>query len=133
MGPVVALSRQPAPEIRQRSCVLQRVADTLRSALRNYDLPCRYGGEEFLAILPEVGGEGVLVAAERIRAAMQAERFTAGDARFTVTVSGGVAALEARWDLDRLLANADAALYKAKEGGRNRVAAYGRVAHDSRH
>jgi len=112
---------------------IRRLAGICRDCLRGTDLLGRYGGEEFLAILPEVGGEGALVAAERIRSAMQAERFAAGDARFTVTVSGGVAALEAKWDLDRFLANADAALYKAKEGGRNRIAAYGRAAHDARH
>lgn len=107
---------------------IRRLAGICRQNLRGTDLLGRYGGEEFLAVLPEVGGEGAVLAAERIRSAMQAERFAAGGASFTVTVSGGVASLEGRCDLDRFLANADAALYKAKQNGRNRIVTCGHVA-----
>jgi diguanylate cyclase (GGDEF)-like protein len=104
---------------------IKRLVDICRSSLRVTDAIGRYDGEEFLAVLPEVGGEGAAFAAERIRAEMQAERFKAGDASFTVTVSVGVATMEKGHDLDPILANADAALYDAKHKGRNRVVIYG--------
>ena len=105
-----------------------RLAGICRAALRGTDFIGRYDGEEFLAVLPEVGRDGALVAAERIRAAMQAERFSAGESSFTVTVSGGIAELAQGkgLDLDRILANADAALSEAKGRGRNRVEVHGR-------
>lgn len=103
-----------------------------RSTFRNTDYIGRYGGEEFLAVLPEVGQTGALEAAERVRVSLQARRFRGasvaspwGDGatgeEFTVTASAGVASWERGTDSDRLLANVDAALYRAKEKGRNRV------------
>jgi diguanylate cyclase (GGDEF)-like protein len=112
---------------------LKRFASICRSTFRNTDYVGRYSGEEFLAILPEVTASGALEAAERVRSTLQAERFQgkaeegaslSGQkpaAEFTVTVSAGVAGWEDVVDSDKYLANADAALYRAKEKGRNRV------------
>lgn len=112
--------------------VICRLAELCLEAFRATDRIGRYGGEEFLAILPEVGKEGAMIAAERVRAGMAAERFSlpregdGGTGEFTVTVSAGVATFEKGMDADRLLACLDAALYRAKEKGRNRVELHGR-------
>ena len=99
--------------------VLQSVADTLRAALRNYDLPCRYGGEEFLAILPNTDAAGAYAVAERLR--KDIVELTVDNLK--VTISLGVATYP---DLDiagseQLVERADGALYLSKENGRNRT------------
>lgn len=100
--------------------LLRRVADTLKRSLRGSDSIYRYGGEEFLALLPGQGGESAAIAAERLRAAVAAlaVRHPAGG---TVTVSGGIASLVAGESAEQLLARADGALYAAKQAGRNRI------------
>ncbi len=99
--------------------VLQAVAATLRGALRNQDYPCRYGGEEFVAILPNTSKAGAYSLAERLR--KDVERTIVDGLR--VTISIGVAEYP---DLDvadeaKLVEAADAAMYEAKRSGRNRV------------
>jgi two-component system chemotaxis response regulator CheY len=96
--------------------VIRRVADTIRSELRQGDEVYCYGGEEFLVVLPEQSREAAMRAVERVRAAVGA----LGD----VTLSAGVAEL-AKGDaaIESALARADAALYRAKAEGRNRVMA----------
>lgn len=113
---------------------IRRFASICRATFRNTDYLGRYGGEEFLGILPEVDGEGGLLAAERVRIALQAERFriprplgaTSIEDEFTVTVSAGVAGFEKGYDSDTMLAATDKALYKAKDKGRNRSELHGR-------
>jgi diguanylate cyclase (GGDEF)-like protein len=98
--------------------VLRQVAAALRSSVRADDVPARWGGEEFLVILANTDIGGARICAERIRARVECERFgVAGQ----VTVSAGVAQFEPGESLDALLARADARLYEAKAGGRNRV------------
>ncbi len=99
--------------------VLQAVAVTLRGALRNQDYPCRYGGEEFVAILPNTNKAGAHSLAERLRKDVE-QRVVNG---LTVTISIGVAEYP---DIDvadeaQLIEAADAAMYEAKRSGRNRV------------
>jgi diguanylate cyclase (GGDEF)-like protein len=107
--------------------VLRGLAVAARSALRESDLLGRWGGEEFLAVLPETDLAGARTMAERLRQAIEAMRVDYGGRRLQVTVSLGVAdALpghdpEAR-DAEQLVARADEALYRAKGAGRNRVA-----------
>lgn len=105
--------------------VLKEAARRMKLAVRPYDTVGRYGGEEFLVVVPSSDEEGVLTLAERIREAIQATPVTtqAGDVR--VTASCGVAAsTEAnRLDPHTLLRLADEALYRAKERGRNRTEA----------
>ncbi len=105
--------------------VLRESARRLAEGLRGSDFFCRWGGEEFAALLPDATLEGAISLAERLRATLELEpvQCLAGPVR--VTASFGVAAgvpLSSSW-LDQLLGLADEALYRAKEAGRNRVAA----------
>lgn len=97
--------------------VLRGVGKLLRRGVRPGDLAARYGGEEFAVLLPDTGEEAALHAAERIRFAFDTTRWP----HRQVTVSIGVAPAQARDDAQSLIARADAALYAAKQGGRNRV------------
>jgi diguanylate cyclase (GGDEF)-like protein len=105
--------------------VLARFADILRSALRKEDMLVRFGGEEFLVLLPDVPGPGAVVVAGRIRRAVAATEIEAAGHRFALTASLGVAARldEGPESVDGLLARAGSALALAKERGRNRVVA----------
>ena len=102
--------------------VLKESARRMTQALRRYDTLGRYGGEEFLAVVPSSDGVGTLALAERIREAIQSAPVTTADGDVPVTVSCGVAASTAsdRLDPPALLHLADEALYRAKELGRNR-------------
>lgn len=101
--------------------VLKRVADEARSVLREGDILCRYGGEEFLAILPGAGEEDVRAIAERIRRLMETLIHRVGGHEFRVTVSLGFGSTAgtAVQDEMALVDAADAALYAAKRMGRN--------------
>jgi diguanylate cyclase (GGDEF)-like protein len=105
--------------------VLQKIADIVRSALRKEDMLVRYGGEEFLVMLPDVPGPGAVVVAGRIRKAVEAEALHVGGHDVPVTVSVGVSARldEGPESIENLLARADEALSLAKQRGRNRVVA----------
>jgi diguanylate cyclase (GGDEF)-like protein len=101
---------------------LRTIAATVRGALRTGDLAYRFGGEELLLVLRDASPAEALAAAERVRAAVEKMALPHSDGVGRVmTVSIGVAAGDA--DADALLARADAALYQAKDAGRNRVAA----------
>jgi diguanylate cyclase (GGDEF)-like protein len=108
--------------------VLQRVGRTLRRALRDSDVACRFGGEEFAVVLPETSREGALALGERIRRRIEHDSVpTADGGRAGTTVSGGIASLpDDGRDADTLLAHADEALYAAKHAGKNRVLLYER-------
>jgi diguanylate cyclase (GGDEF)-like protein len=105
--------------------VLIGVAKTLRSALRNPDIVVRYGGEEFLVVLPNTGDEGALLVGERLRAAVSKKRFTISDIlEVGVTISVGVATMSDRRIFPtekELIDTADKCLYVAKSAGRNKV------------
>lgn len=105
---------------------LRRVAGTLAaSVFRPADLPARYGGEEFAVIMPNTDARGARAVAERIRHGLHAARLPHAASAITdhVTASLGVASLvpEAGRASDELVAAADAALYGAKHGGRDRI------------
>jgi diguanylate cyclase (GGDEF)-like protein len=101
--------------------VLREVTQRLRSAIRTYDSLGRYGGEEFLILIPGLGDaeSGDLI--ERIRKIIEEDPFLCGEASPRVTCSFGVAWLGAGDDLEALIHAADQALYQAKANGRNRV------------
>jgi two-component system cell cycle response regulator len=104
--------------------VLQEIADRLRQNVRPMDVVCRPGGEEFLVILPETAGDLAYAAAERVRRSVASPAFSVlNDSRqVSVTISAGVSSLLGANDtMAELLSRADAALYQAKSGGRNRV------------
>jgi diguanylate cyclase (GGDEF)-like protein len=98
---------------------LMQVASVARSALRTTDLIGRWGGEEFLLLLPQTGLEEGHAAVERIRLAIEAR---AGDERLPITVSCGVTSYAGGDTTISLIQRADLALYRAKAGGRNQVA-----------
>lgn len=106
--------------------VLAALAAAARHVLRAPDLICRYGGEEFLILLPEATPPQARVVAERIRQRAAATRVHSDKGDVTVTVSLGIAALEAGEELplDALIERADQALYAAKRAGRNRTILY---------
>jgi diguanylate cyclase (GGDEF)-like protein len=102
---------------------LREAAHRLRSSVRAYDTVGRYGGEEFVLVLPECDAQGALHQAERIRGKFEREPFDLPDARIPVTLSLGAASVEAKDGLepDALIWAADQALYRAKARGRNCV------------
>ncbi len=103
--------------------VLARFAHTIASHVREVDIVGRYGGEEFMVLMPEASFDQAVRAAERIRAAIERTRFETDVGGIWVTASIGVATLRADdRTFEDLLRRADAALYVAKEEGRNRVA-----------
>jgi diguanylate cyclase (GGDEF)-like protein len=103
--------------------VLRRFADVLRENVRDFDLPVRYGGEEFAVLLPETGLDGGEQLARRLQAALQRLRLPEiGGDRPPVTASFGVAAFPTARSAEELLSAADGALYRAKAAGKDRVA-----------
>lgn len=108
--------------------LLKRLANSLEDVVREVDTAARYGGEEFLVILAETPAGSAGQVAERIRGRVAEERFTpeGGTAAVGVTVSIGMAEFPADGaSPEALISAADKALYRAKEGGRNRVVAAG--------
>lgn len=103
--------------------VLRAVGRCAQDTLRTVDFVARVGGEEFAAMLTEVGGVTAYEIAERVRRAVQALAIVPDEGEpVGVTVSIGVTELRARkLNLDSLLKEADEALYRAKNGGRNRI------------
>jgi diguanylate cyclase (GGDEF)-like protein len=102
--------------------VIKRVAVAMKEHLREYDLLGRLGGEEFLIVSPDVEIDDVVGFAERIREIIKTEKIVDGMHEISVTASIGVTALNDQdTSPDGLLGRADNALYKAKEGGRDRV------------
>jgi diguanylate cyclase (GGDEF)-like protein len=103
--------------------VLRRVAQTIRKTLRQGDSLYRYGGEEFLILLPEQPLSEAVRAMERVRAGVENMVLLAAASPRRVTLSFGVAELDSERDVDPegWLRRADAALYRAKSAGRNRV------------
>lgn len=100
--------------------VLRIVAEVIRAACRAEDVPCRYGGEEFVILCPDVSENGASVLAERLRAGIAGASLNLQGER--VACSFGVA--DCTFGPERLVWRADAALYRAKRRGRNRVECY---------
>jgi diguanylate cyclase (GGDEF)-like protein len=100
--------------------VLRVFAEVLRETLRESDVAGRWGGEEFLLLLPGADEEGAAQLAERVRTALTA-RTIPGAPGLRVTASFGVAEYAGETNTEQLVAAADAALYRAKRAGRDRV------------
>ncbi len=104
--------------------VLTVVGKILNDHVRRSDIACRYGGEEFAVILPNLSEENVFPAYERFRELVSKQLFEYESAQIRITVSIGIAFSNDAESANELLAHADQALYQAKETGRNRIVAY---------
>jgi diguanylate cyclase (GGDEF)-like protein len=102
-------------------CVLRTLTHCVTTCTRTTDLVARFGGEELAALLNNTDAEGAYQLAERIRVAVEATQIRYDNHEIFVTVSIGVSDLQAEDDGHSLFCRADAALYWAKESGRNRV------------
>ncbi|MGD9951382.1 MAG: GGDEF domain-containing protein [Burkholderiales bacterium] len=106
--------------------VLKAFAGVLKASIRKHDIVGRYGGEEFALLMPGTAKDTALRVTERVRGDLEARGITLEGKRVDVTVSGGVSTYgEDGADWDSLLRAADDALYRAKEGGRNRIVSSG--------
>jgi len=105
--------------------VLRAASQAIASEVRPFDRVFRIGGEEFAAILGGIDSVGARTAAERVRASVAAHAVAVEGAAIPTTVSVGVAMGEATSDPSTLLRAADAALYRAKTEGRNRIVVSG--------
>ena len=105
--------------------VLKQFADRIKRVVRNADLICRIGGEEFVVVMPDSSLPLAQTIAERIRGSVQAELFPieGGVRAIPITVSAGMAQTTPDADPDALFRRADKALYRSKNEGRNRVTA----------
>lgn len=106
--------------------VLKELAARIRSTVRGADLACRYGGEEFVVVMPDTSLDMAATIAERLRGAIEGKPFhlSASGIDLNVTASLGIAALSATVQTPtQLMKSADQALYEAKNAGRNRVVA----------
>jgi len=105
--------------------VLKEIGRIIKESVREIDLACRYGGEEFALVLPETGPESAKVVAERIRKKVEAYTFKAYDETVRLTISVGAASYpQDSADFAGLIEKADAALYAAKKSGKNLVCEY---------
>jgi len=105
--------------------LLQHLVRCIREQLRGSDVMARFGGDEFILLLPETSNKGAMEMAERIRKAIETSRFDVRAGDTNVTVSLGVASYpEDGGNLEIILDKADKAMYRAKQRGRNRVVAY---------
>ncbi len=105
--------------------VLKGFSQRVKRVIRNSDLLCRLGGEEFVVVMPDTMPDIAAVVAERVRGSVQAEpfRLAEGDRSVPITVSVGLACTSRDANPDTLFRRADKALYRSKNDGRNRVTA----------
>lgn len=106
---------------------LKIVAKCMAENLRPHDLLVRYGGEEFVALLPDANLEEAKTIAERLRAVIAKTEIRQHDIAFHVTASIGITPTKHEAPLEKLIDEADHALYRAKALGRNRVAIFGQT------
>ena len=103
--------------------MLQKLSEVTRSTLRAVDLVGRWGGEEFVVLLPETDAQKAGEVAERLRSDIEATQVAAANQHIRMTVSVGYTMLQSNeHDINALVKRADSALYQAKQAGRNRIA-----------
>ena len=101
--------------------VLQQVSQLMKDSLRQQDVVARWGGEEFLIMLPETELEGGVQAIEKLRETLANTVYQYEDSTFSVTMTFGVTAYDGSCDVEACIKHADEVLYAGKRGGRNRV------------
>tara|TARA_R110002012_G_scaffold255132_1_gene434787 strand:- start:717 stop:1829 length:1113 start_codon:yes stop_codon:yes gene_type:complete len=99
--------------------VITQVGQLFNNALRKQDTVARWGGEEFLFLLPETTQEQAFILAEKLRAQVSKQQYQAGSDSFTVTVSLGIYQMHPQDSVDHAISRADTNLYRAKSNGRN--------------
>ena len=102
--------------------IMRQVAGILKKGIRQADLLCRYGGDEFVMLLSQTPPEQAMVLAERLRQRVAQSSLARLEQGLQVTVSIGVAGLELEMSMESLVKEADEAHYRAKQAGKNRVA-----------
>lgn len=100
---------------------LKTVAEIISNSIRKLDIACRWGGEEFLIVLPETPKEGGIIAAEKIRTSIERHLFTYKEISFHLTISIGLECCSHKHNFEEYVVEADRKLYLAKNGGRNQV------------
>ena len=101
--------------------VLKRLASLFGQNIRREELLGRFGGEEFVVVMPEVDAGGAVQLAEKLRKVVETTVFKSGEAELPVTISVGVASLSDEASVEAFLDSADQALYASKDTGRNKV------------
>ena len=101
--------------------VLKKIASTIISSIRKQDIVGRWGGEEFLLLLPETNIEGGRITAEKVRRRIEQNKFTYNDNIIPITITFGVSEYSYDKGVELCIKEADTALYKGKSTGRNRV------------
>ena len=104
--------------------VLKEFASLLLSLSRREDIVCRYGGEEFLVIAYDITKEEAIQKFERVRKRIESKEIVDGDVSLKITISIGLSYDSVGTSIEESITNADLALYKAKENGRNRIEVY---------
>jgi len=106
--------------------VLKKLARIMKNSIRSTDIVARFGGEEFIFLLPQTPLKGGVVFAERLRKTVETCKFKALEYEIPVTISIGVSSYNNQlpYTVDDIIKNTDEALYQAKEKGRNRVCVY---------
>jgi diguanylate cyclase (GGDEF)-like protein len=101
--------------------ILRKLADLMRSKLRKQDTISRWGGEEFLILVPETAIEGARTLSEKIRKSVERGKFIFNGKKLSLTLTLGVCMFESGMELGECLKRADEALYRGKKSGKNRV------------
>jgi diguanylate cyclase (GGDEF)-like protein len=102
-------------------CLLKSIADVLQESIREFDIVARWGGEEFLFLLPEIDAEGAVILAERIRKRIEEQTYFYGNTELRATMTFGVSSIKADDTVEDVIKRADTALFDGKRNGRNRV------------
>ncbi|HOJ63875.1 MAG TPA: GGDEF domain-containing protein [Spirochaetota bacterium] len=107
----------------QGDIIIKEIAKIFSKSVRDVDFPCRYGGEEFIAILPECDVKAAAVVAERLRRKVESYDFPGENGPFKVTISVGIIEFKKEFVNfnEDIIENVDKALYNSKQNGRNRV------------
>lgn len=100
--------------------IIRSLGKTFKLELRKQDSVARWGGEEYLFLLPETGGAQALLLAEKLRAKIEQTQYHHDDQTFNITISIGLHQIVENDTINKAISQADSNLYKAKENGRNR-------------
>lgn len=101
--------------------VLVQISNLIKSTLRKPDIVCRWGGEEFLLLLPETNSSQATNVIERVRKSISDKNFSYNDMELSVTLTFGICTFDQNMNIDECIASADHALYIGKKQGRNCV------------